>query len=255
MPAQNAQGIILRKYYLRETSYILVVFTREFGKIKGVIKGVRAPYPQFAGDFEIFTEARVLFYRKKRSSMDLITECEAADAFLPVRKDIERLTYANYFIELVDTVTADNDPNEQLYHSLADSLRLLGTDSSPRRVARIFELKALSALGLSPQLSSCAECGSPDEKGMRFSVTGGGLLCHACSAKAPSTMQVSLGTVYFMRKILETSMEKSSRIKVSREVGKEAEEVLKKFLQFHLNRQFKSMDFLEKLKKNGVVQG
>ncbi|MBU1894387.1 MAG: recombination protein O N-terminal domain-containing protein, partial [Candidatus Omnitrophica bacterium] len=62
MAVQKAEGIILKKYFLRETSYIIVAFTKEFGKIKGVIKGIRAPYPQFAGNFEIFTQCRLLFY-------------------------------------------------------------------------------------------------------------------------------------------------------------------------------------------------
>ena len=98
MAVQNAEGVILRKYLLRETSYILVIFTKEFGKIKGVIKGVRNPYPQFAGNFEIFTQCEVLFYRKKKKLIDLITQCETLDYFLTVRKDVESLTYANYFI-------------------------------------------------------------------------------------------------------------------------------------------------------------
>lgn len=254
MPALNAEGIILRKYYLRETSYILVVFTREFGKIKGVLKGVRAPYPQFAGNFEIFTECRLLFYKKKKSALDLITQCETLDFFLPARKDIERLTYANYFIELIDIVTADNDPNEQLYHSLADSLKLLATDSSPRRVSRIFELKMLAAVGMSPQMDSCVKCGSVEEKDIRFSASSGGIVCPNCSAKEPGTLKASLGTVYFMRKILTSDMDKVARIKVSREVGMEAEEILGKFLQYHVGRPVKSLAFLEKLKKQGIIQ-
>ena len=41
MAGLKAEGVILRKYLLRETSYILKIFTREYGKIKGVIKGVK----------------------------------------------------------------------------------------------------------------------------------------------------------------------------------------------------------------------
>ncbi len=253
MAAQSAEGIILRKYYLRETSYILVVFTREFGKIKGVIKGVRNPYPQFAGDFEIFTRCRLLFYRKKKRPMDLITQCEALESFLPVRKDIERLTYANYFIELVNAVTADHDVNEELYRALLESLRLLGTRSSAKRICRIFELKLLGTLGLSPQLELCAVCGSPVEEKARFSVKSGGVLCRDCAGRDGAYMNISLGTMNFMRKIQLSSFEKTSRIKVSREVGKETEKILKRFIQYHLNRPIKSLRFLEHLERVGIV--
>ncbi|MEA3490029.1 MAG: DNA repair protein RecO [Candidatus Omnitrophota bacterium] len=251
--AQNAEGIILRKFYLRETSYIIVLFTREFGKIKGVIKGVRNPYPQFAGNFEIFTQCQVLFYRKKKRPMDLITHCEALDFFLPVRKDIERLTFAGYFVELIDIVTADYDVNEGLYQVLVDSLRFLATKASAKRVSRVFELKLLGAIGLSPQLEECAGCGALLEGGGYFSVQDGGALCAKCGRSGGSDIPVSLGTVNFMRKIQSSDMNKTYRIKVSKEVGKETEKVLRRFLQYHISRQVKSLVFLEQLKKKGMI--
>lgn len=254
MPAQSLEGIILRKYYLRETSFILVIFTKEFGKIKGVIKGVRDPYPQFAGNFEPFTRCRFLFYKKKKQQMDLITHCETLDYFSSVKKDIERLTYANYFIELVDNVTAANDPNERLYDSLAGSLRLLGTESSPKRASRIFELKILSALGLTPQVEACVLCGALAQTGAVFSAALGGLVCSECSNRAvEGSMPISLGAVNFMSKIIGCDMEKASRIKVSGQVGRETQEALASFLEYHVGRASRSMSFLQTLERAGLT--
>jgi DNA repair protein RecO (recombination protein O) len=253
MPAQRAEGIILRKYPLRETSYILVVFTKEFGKIKGVIKGVRSPYPQFAGNFEIFIKCELLFYRKQKRPMDLITQCEAIDFYLPVRKDIERLTYANYFIELISVVTNDYDPNEELYRILVQSLEMLGTGSSAKRVSRIFEIKLLGVLGLSPQLAECVECGSPLERGIGFSPASGGALCSGCASRDKGSLELSLGTLKFLRKIQQSDFDKTSHIKVSREVGRETERILKRFMAYHLGRPMKSLKFLEKMEKAGIV--
>ena len=253
MPAQSAEGIILRKYYLRETSYILVVFTKEFGKIRGVLKGVRNPYPQFAGNFEIFTKCHLLFYRKKKRQLDLITQCEATDYFLNTRKDIERLTYANYFIELIDIVTVDHDVSEELYNILDGSLKLLSSGSSPKRTGRIFELKLLSALGLSPRIDECAECSAPIDKGAVFSISSGGVLCASCKHKDTSSMRVSFGTIKFMQKILATEIDKTEHVKVSKEVGEETERILCRFLQYHINRPVKSLKFLGDMQKAGVV--
>ena len=253
MAAHAAEGIILRKYYVRETSYLLVVYTKEFGKIRGVIKGVRGPYPQFAGNFEVITKAKLLFYKKKKKLLDLITQCEATDYFLPVKKDIERLTYAHYFIELIDTVTGDYVPDEELYGILDESLRMLGSGSSPKRISRIFELKVLGEVGFSPQVAECVLCSGPIEKNVYFSAVSGGVLCAECARKDPSKVPISLGTAKFMHKIQNTDIRKTEHIKVSREVGKETERVLKNFVQFQVNRQIKSLKFLDKLHKVGVV--
>jgi len=254
MAAQKAEGIILRKYLLRETSYILVVFTKEFGKVRGVLKGARNPYPQFAGNFEIFTRCELLFYRKKKKSMDLVTGCDAIDFFLPVRKDIERTTYANYFVELVDIVTADHDANERLYSVLLDDLSLLAKASSPKRTARIFEIKLLDAVGLGSRLDECSECSSSCEGEFRFSVRSGGILCPDCSKKDSASYRISRGTLNFMRKIQSTPFSRTQHVKVSREVGEEAEKALKRFIQYHIGRQTKSMKFLEDMERRHIIK-
>lgn len=249
MAALSAEGIILRKYFLRETSYILVVFTKEFGKIRGVLKGARDPYPQFAGNFELFTRCRLLFYKKKAKRMDLITRCEALDFFLPVRKDIERLAYANYFVELVDMVASDHDVNKGLYMVLLEGLRLLATKSSPKRAGRIFELKALDAIGVGPGLERCCKCSSSDAKGVRFSIKNGGIICRSCAKKDDMCYEVSPGTLNFMRKIHSLPFSKTQHVKVSKGVGQETEKILKRFMQYHIGRETKSMKFLEDMEK------
>lgn len=249
MAALSAEGIILRKYLLRETSYILVVFTKEFGKIRGVLKGARDPYPQFAGNFELFTRCNLLFYKKKTKRMDLITRCEAIDFFLPVRKDIERLTYASYFVELVDMVTSDHDVNEGLYTVLLEGLRMLATRSSPKRAGRIFELKALDAIGVGPRLDRCLRCSSPDSKEFRFSIKNGGIICRDCVEKDDMCYGISPGTLNFMRKIYELPFSKTQQVKVSKGVGQETEKILKRFMQYHIGKETRSMKFLEDMEK------
>jgi len=254
MAALKAEGIILRKYFLRETSYIIVVFTREFGKIRGVLKGVRNPYPQFAGNFELFTHCDLLFYKKKKSGMDLITRCESIDFFPVIRKDIKRLTYASYFVELVDAVTGDSEADDVLYGTLLEGLRMLATESSPRRVARIFELKLLDAVGLAPILDICVECSLPLEGDIFFSVSSGGVLCSNCAGSGRKSFSVSRGTVNFMQKVRGIPFSKTQRIKVSKSVGMETERILRSFTGYHIGREMKSIAFLGELKKKGIIR-
>ncbi len=251
MAALNAEGIILRKQELRETSFILVLFTKEYGKVRGVIKGVRNPYLQFAGDMEIFTLSRISFYKKRKSTLDLITQCEAIGSFPNIRKDIERLTCASYFIELIDNVTSDYDVNEALYNVLYESLRLLDTDCSAKRATRIFELKTLEAIGLVPQLNECVKCSSPvsgdRQKQYKFGISSGGILCADCLEGQVGAISISRGAINFMSKILQSPFEKLAQIKVSKEVGGEIEEVLEGFIRFHITRTIKSLKFLKEI--------
>lgn len=253
MPAEKAQGIILRKYLLRETSFILVVFTKEFGKIKGVVKGIRKPYPQFAGDIEIFTLVELLFYHRKKKPLGLISQCEGLDSFIPIRKDIERLTYANYYIELVEIVCGDLDPNPQLFDLLLDGLKMLSSGASAKRVTRIFEIKLLTFLGISPQLSECVKCGRNDKLDHKFDIKNGGIVCYDCSRNSSGLLSISKGTQNFIRKIQQSDIEKTCMVKVSREVGIEVEKLLKRFMQYYIGRPIKSLNFLKTMEEQGVI--
>ena len=246
MALKKTEAIILKKYLLRETSFILSVFTRDYGKVQGVVKGVRKPYPQFAGDYEIFTRCHIVFYEKPRS-MDLITQVEGVDSFVGIRKDIERLTYANYFIELILVVVKEYDTNIILYETLLDSLHLLDTVTSAKRVARIFEMKFLQAIGLAPELGICTFCARAAGKIKGFNASSGGVVCEHCFSKDRKTLSISLGTLKFLQKIQTSETKKLANIKVSREVGIEAERVLLEFIGYHINRPMKSLKFLEKI--------
>jgi DNA repair protein RecO (recombination protein O) len=252
MAAVKDEGIVLRKYYLRETSYILVLYTRAHGKIRGVLKGARKPFPQFAGNFEIFTLCDLLFYRKKKSALDLITQCEAVEYFGAVRSDLEKLTYASYFVELVDAVTADHDPSAGIFDILKGSLSMMGRVSGAKRARRIFEIKLLGELGFSPQVDQCVKCASPIEEKSFFSAASGGIMCAKCHGKQTSSIPLSLGTVKFMRKIQASDLDKTEHIKLTHEIGAETEKVLDAFVRYQIGRPLKALKFLDDLKASGV---
>ncbi len=251
MGALKAEGIVLRKYYLRETSYILVVYTREFGKIRGVVKGVRKPFPQFAGNFETFSRCQLLFYRKKKSDLDLITQCEALEYFAAVRKDLEKLMYAGYFAELVDAVTQDHDASEEIFNVLADSLAMLGRVAGAGNVRRIFEIKLLGALGFSPQVDECVKCASLVEEKSFFSAASGGIMCAKCHGGSREGVPVSLGTIKFMRRIQTTGIDKAEHVKLSREAGSEVERMLEGFVRFQIGRPVKALKVIKEVETFG----
>lgn len=257
MPAENTEGIILRKYELRETSYILVVYTPRHGKLRGVLKGVRKPYPQFGANFELFSRCELVFYKRKRSLLDLFTHCECRDYYLDARKDIERLTYANYIIELVDKVTTDDDPDERLYDLLKGTMELMATGASAKRIARIFEIKLLGAVGLAPGLEGCSSCGAETGSRTLFDVPTGGLVCGKCASTSAGALELSRGTLNFLKKVTSLPLERTRRIKVSREVGEETERMLGAFMRYHIEGRIRSLEFMEQLEflKKGKAIG
>ena len=54
MSIDKAEGFVLSKRDLRETSIIVEFYTKEFGKISGILKGIRTEPEKFASNLELF---------------------------------------------------------------------------------------------------------------------------------------------------------------------------------------------------------
>lgn len=250
MPIQKSEAIVIRRQDLRETSLILTFYTNDFGKIKGIVRGVRGPHAQYGGgSLEIFARDEIVFYERKKSDVFTISQCDLIEFFNPIRQSLERLAYANYIIELLDSVTSLGDKNKEVFELLLNSLRLLSGESSARRVARIFEIKLLGFIGLMPTLSTCAYCGGKVDMSARFSIAHGGLICKSCVDKDRNAVPILAGTVKFIEHIRCLPFEKVERIKVASAVGKELESILRKFLDYHIERRLKSVEFLKEIEK------
>ena len=244
---QKTEAIILKKQDLRETSLFLTLCTKGFGKICGVMKGIRGQRGQYSAVPQIFTLNEIVFYERKDREIFTVSQCELKEFFAQIRESLEKTSYAMYFIELTDSVTAMGEKNEQQFELLENSLNSLCGDASPRRIARIFEIKILDMLGMMPHLKNCVVCGSALTGKIKFSIKNSGVLCEACASKEKNGFPVSTGAVNFMEHIHRSDWAMASRIKVAQTVGRQVEQLLKGFLNYHLHLKPKSMEFIEKI--------
>jgi len=249
MAVHKTQGFVLKKEDVRETSVFLTLYTRDFGKIRLTSKGVRSPEQKFLSAYELFALDEIVFYERKRKGFFLLSQCELVDYFSAIRESLERISYAAYFVELVDCVTVPLEKNVRLYELLLKSLEFLSGRASPKRVARIFEIKLLSFLGLMPRLASCAGCDRAlgKEAPARFSFSSGGVLCESCFDKDKRARSVLPGTVNFISRIENLPFDKVGQIKVSQKVGSEVERLLKDFINYHLDLKLRTREFIAKV--------
>ena len=247
MAIVTSEAILLRKYELRETSFLLDFYTRTNGKIRGVIKGVRSPQPQFGSSFEVCTLDKVVFYERRNKEIYTVSQCELIEYFSGIRKDLEKTSYALYFLELVDATCPAGEVNEGIFDLLLDSLARLADELYPRAFARAFEIRLLKELGMEPRLSQCAGCGSRDvPDGARFSVRSGGVVCGRCESSHAGCISVSDGAMGFVRDVLSECPGRDWPYGPDGCVN-EVETLIKNFLNFHIQKRFKSVEFIEQI--------
>lgn len=147
----RAEGIILKRKNTGEADRIITVFTREYGKIRLIAKGIRKVKSRRAPFLEVFSRVVLLIHTGK--GMDSISEASAVVAYPSIRKDLEKVSVAYFLCELVDVLLPEKQEHRDVYLLLSDALAGLNGAAAPAIYAqsRQFALSLLWALGFLPR--------------------------------------------------------------------------------------------------------
>lgn len=140
-------GIVIKCKDYSETSQLVWLYTKDFGKIKLVAKGSRGRSKKLSGKIDLFNVIDVIFYRSHRGDLHTLGECSVIEPYSAIRLDLERLACASYVAELLDASTAVEDPNSEIFSLLLDILKGLADGKDPKFLQCIFEIKLMHYSG------------------------------------------------------------------------------------------------------------
>ena len=243
----QTEAIIIKKTKLGEADSILTLYTPHLGKIQGFAKSLRKPKSKMAGHLELLTHSQVSLARGR--NLDTITGSQTINSFLPLKNNLELTSYALYAIELVDQFTADHIENYPLFQLLLETMHHLCQAGDNELVLRYFELHLLNEVGYRPQLQRCVSCQATLEPIINtFCSNAGGMLCPNCSQSQPLTYPLSVNALKVLRLLQNGDHNTISRLKINPELSRELEGVMRAYLRYLLEREVKSVAWLDTLK-------
>jgi DNA repair protein RecO (recombination protein O) len=246
----NTEAVVLRKTELGEADSILTLYTPYLGKIRAVAKGVRRPKSKMGGHVEQLVRSQMLLAQTK--SLDIVSQSQAIESFLPLRDNLRRTSSALYVVELVDRFTAEGEENHPLFRLLVDTLHWLCRARHENLALRCFELHLLEYLGYRPELQQCITCRSAIEPGSNyFTPDGGGVLCPRCRSGGLVAYPLSLNALKVLRFLQRNTYAEADRLRVFPEVSLELKLLMRKYIRYLLEREVKSADWLDRLEKEG----
>lgn len=246
MAIQKTEAIILKVMPFRSTSLIVTFFTKAFGKVRGLVKGVRLEGERSGAIYELFTNLEIVFYEKNRSDLHLVSEGFMLNSYTALQSRLESISYASYFAELVDEVSEVHDPHENIYSLLDFAFSYLPCMPG-QRLARIFEIKLLNEAGWLPHLENCLGCGKDLEYGF-FSSRQGGLLCHSCASNFPDSKPLNAEPLAVLRYYTGHDLDACLKFGMTKQAETELETFMSRFLSERLHRPLKTGQFLQKMK-------
>ena len=247
----QTEAIILKKTKLGEADRILTLYTPDLGKIQAVAKGIRRPKSKLAGHLELLTHSLVSLARGR--NLDTITGSQTISSFLPLKSDLELTSYALYATELVSQFTADHIENRPLFRLLLEVMEQLCQASNSELVLRYFELHLLNEVGYRPQLQQCVACQQSLEPVTNsFCSNAGGMLCPNCRQGQALSYPLSVNALKVLRLLQSSDYSTVSRLKMNPALSREIEMVMRDYLKYLLEREVKSVAWLDALRKQTI---
>jgi len=115
MAIYKTEAIVLNTQNFRQTSLIANFYTRDFGKLSGLLKGIREDPTKFNSTLDTFSLNEIIYYKKTKSSLHLVSSCDLKKDFRLIKNDLERIKRAFSLVELIDTLTVQEDRNEKIF--------------------------------------------------------------------------------------------------------------------------------------------
>jgi DNA repair protein RecO (recombination protein O) len=244
----RTEAIVLRRTDFGEADRLLTAFTPERGKLRLVAKGARKPSSRKSGHVELFSHGQ--FMVAVGRDLDIITQAETLEPYLPLREDLLRTTYAYYVAELADAFTAEQDENRPLFELLKDAFGWVCAADDLPLVARYYELHLLGLAGYQPQLFVCGGCKKRLEPEVNYlSAADGSVFCRKCGYDRLGTTEISVNALKVLRFLQTREWDTCRLLRLSLASHAEVERLMGGYITYHLERRLKSVDFLHQLRR------
>lgn len=242
----RTDALILRRSDLGEADRLLLLSTPR-GKKRVIAKGVRKTTSRLAGHVELFAHTTMMLATGR--NLDIVTQSHVLHSFTTLRTDLPRLSRAYYVAELYDTFIQEEDESRSLFSLLTQTFTYLDTCSKSDLIVRAYELRLLQETGYRPQLYHCTICQNLlTEQANRFSPTLGGVVCPDHTQNDYVSLPMSLGAFKVLRYLQRKPFNVVQELTISADVSTEVELLLRSYLQNILERNLKTVAFIESLR-------
>jgi DNA repair protein RecO (recombination protein O) len=144
----SSEGFVLSRKNYGEGDRILILFTKDFGKLSLMAKGVRKLTSRKRGGIEVFSQIK--FSAVKGKTLDILTEVQVINSLDNVKADLRKISVGYYFCEVTAKVTRENEVHRQVYILLEKYFNKLETSRNIKVLRLEFVRELLIETGFWP---------------------------------------------------------------------------------------------------------
>lgn len=231
----RTQGIVLKKINRKEADQLFTIYTKDFGKLRILGKGIRKISSKLRSGMDIIYLSKIEFIQGK--IYKTLTDTVLIEGFKNLRKDFKKTIIAQEILEVLDNLIQGQEPEIEIWDLLLEVLKDLNHSDSkiknPRLIYYYFFWNFLSILGYKPELYQCSICQKKLRPGkLYFHPRTGGVICQSCFIEEKSAKEISSDIIKILRIILDKDRKIISKLKIEDQHFKLLKEISKNYFIF-----------------------
>lgn len=243
-----SEGIVIRERPVGEQDKFVDILTKESGVIEVSVKGGRKLAGKSGSSTQLFAYSRFCF--DLRGERLYLNSAEPIHIFYDLRNSLTRLALASYFADVLRFCIHPEAQSADVLRLFLNTLHYLEKGlRSEAQLKALFELRLMSEIGYMPDIIMCRGCGAFEPEELFFPIDGSGFLCSDCfdSDELEDYYKIKLPVLHSIRHILLTDFDRLFNFRVSDNTLSVLSEVAEKYLIYHLERSFDTLEFYKSL--------
>lgn len=254
MPLYTTDAIVLKSINLGEADKIVTFFTRRYGKIQGVAKGVRRIKSRFGASLEPLTYINLIYFGKEHTNLYKINTSDILEPFNKLKEDFDKLKKSLFICDIVNSTLKELDVNLKIFELFLNTLKIINRAKEIEKVdilLDIFSLRFLSASGFTPKLNNCIYCNkiltlnSTHSERLGFHISKGGVVCKECLNGSEDVVRINSGIINFMKKAMIMNLSNLDRLSMPYKMERELHKIILDYINIHIDRKLKSYNLID----------
>ena len=239
--ALNSEAVILRTYPLKESDKLIVLFSQNYGKIRGVVKGCRRIRSRFSGRLEPLSWVEFSGYERKNQDLVSIDNVEVLKGFGFALEDYSTFLRSSYLLEVITKTLPDREINKNLFRLLLHVLPAFVKIKTSQLALLYFQVWHLKLGGFFPDLYHCCQCGNEfgGSAMIYCEIKSQGFICKNC--KHGMARQISVESMRVLERLTKKSLADLLREIQLSKVLNELNNLIEELMEISYEKKFNSL--------------
>ncbi|MBN2781494.1 MAG: DNA repair protein RecO [Candidatus Marinimicrobia bacterium] len=244
---QNTHAFVLKINPSGESSANVHCFSRDYGKMILIAKGVRSAKSPFKGLIEPFSLLNVHFNEKKDRPYQFLANAEYLCPYTRLKQNPEAILYGSVILEILYK-ELEEQQNIPLFNLIHEVLNAIESGVPPKMAHWHFLLRFMEIEGQAFDTGVCHQCGAPLTGGS-FLPRSGRLHCGDCRSETSAPWELEAPLVSLLQVLSAGIPEQLPDLAAAPETGTLINRILWNALaaRFDSCRTLRSVDILRKV--------